>query len=150
MQVLNISVLNVPAKYFTSKPYPLHFIESIHADFGIYEAIQKQLVNVAEQSERIGATFAITGAQITSEVRYISTNINEIVEPNFAITSAQITVENKPPVYISTNINEIVEPNFAITSAQITVENKPPVYISTNINELVELNFAITGAQITN
>lgn len=148
---LRVDVLRTPLLFKTSKPYPFHFIESIHTDFELDVVVQKQLMNETEKLEKLETSFAITAATVREALNTYVADV-ERIETTFGISGAQITVDNKPPTYITATLPvETIEMSFGLMGAQITVENKPPVYINTSIDlERIETTFAITGAQITN
>lgn len=132
MQILNISVLNAPARYLTTQTYPLYFVESIETGLSIDDSASRpdpQLVPVRIPSiESIGTQMTIHDVIVTHP-------------PKIPLTenlSAQLTMHD---VVSRQLLKYGMQENL---SAQLTVHDViSKLRIKTNVDEAISVSLSI-------
>lgn len=141
---LRVDVEWVPRRFMTSLPYALYDVESMSTDLVIENVTLRDTLNRTALTENVGTSFAVVGAQITREIRYLNTAVEpESVGTSFAVVGAQITREIR---YLNTSVDpESVGTSFAVVGAQITREVQ---YLNTNIGENISIDLMIDAVRL--
>lgn len=143
MQTINISVLNTPARYLTSKPYPIYSLESMSTGFALNDGVLKEPITA--ETENISTSFSIDSVTFRTPQNVTTPEI-ENLKTGFALDSIQIT---KQVSYLSMTVEvENLKTGFALNGVQIT---KTVNYLNTTMAaENLQTSFALNGVQITN
>jgi|GEM_PF-7134382 len=144
MQILNISVLNRPARYLTTKTYPLYFTEEVGTSFALSSAEQRTVMNeTAAETENVETSVTLISAFVR-EVMNSSAADPESMSTSFGVIGA--TVEANNPYHKTTILPEKIKTLFilaAATQKDVLVKNAMQP-------EKIKTSFALVGAQITN
>jgi len=143
MQTINISVLNTPARYLTSKPYPLYHLENIQTGFALNDGVLKEPITA--ETENITTSFSIDSVTFRTPQNTTTAEI-ENLKIGFALDGIQIT---KQVSYLSMTAEvENLKTGFALDGVQVT---KTVGYLSTTMAaESMSTGFALNSVQITN
>jgi len=143
MQIINISVLNTPARYLTSKTYPLYHLESMSTGFTLNDGVLKEPITA--ETENISTSFAIDSVTFRTPQNTTTAEI-ENLKTGFALDGIQIT---KQVSYLSMTAEvENLKTGFALDGVQVT---KTVGYLSTTMAaESMSTGFALNSVQITN
>lgn len=132
MQIINISVLNTPARYLTTQPYPFYFVESIAAGMSVGESSSRpdpQLVPVRIPSvESIGAFLTLHDVVVTHPPK---TGVAENI-------GAQLTMHD---VVSRQLLKYSTQENLSVQLAIHDVISKPR--IKTNVDEAIGVSLSI-------
>ena len=138
-----LTVVQIQPTYFTSKPYPIHHLESISTNFGVNDG-ELKLPIVADE-ENINTSFSIESVSFRTPQNTVNAEV-ENISTSLVLNGVQIT---KRVVFLSTTAEvESLKTGFALDGIQIT---KTVGYLSTTMDvENIQTVFALNGIQITN